>query len=458
MNKLSILVIDDEQLIRREIIDFLSAMDHYRLLEAATPAAAFAILENTTVDIALLDIRLPEQSGLQVLKEIKKLYPHIEVIMMTGNAEMELVIDAMRSGAFDFFTKPFDLLFLENALRRTQKFVEMQRRLQEVQVHNSWLSGHMMDAASPLIGDSAAMQEVMRLALAAARSRDTSVLITGESGVGKELIARLIHNQSERCQHPYLAVNCSAIPEHLLESEFFGHKKGAFTGAQSDKKGYFEAAHGGTLFLDEIGDMQPGLQGKLLRVLEERVIRPVGGLTDVAVDLRIIAATHQNLTAMVAEKKFRTDLLYRLNTVTVPIPPLRERKEDIALLLQHYTDYFCKKLKKNCNTIDKQTIDKLCAYPFPGNVRELKNLVERAVILNDGPALRDNDFPQLGAAVAITSTVANDSHEDLNLEEIEKRTILRALLKAGNNKSQAANLLHLSWSALDRRLKKYRIE
>lgn len=459
MERLSILILDDEKMFRDEIREFLEN-DSFTVFTAALPSQAFSILEEKEVDILILDLRLPEMDGFEVLEKVKALYPHIEVIMITGHGDMDAVIQSMRMGAIEFFPKPFRLIDMMAAIKRTRRFIDLNHRFKEVNKSYQLISKDLRNSIGyEMVGKSKSVQQVIDLMRRVSEVENISVLITGESGTGKELIARGIHYLSSRSQSYFHAVNCSAIPEQLFESEFFGYKKGAFTGADDEKLGWFEVANGGTLFLDEIVDMPPLQQSKLLRVLEDRKIRPLGGTADVPIDVRIIAATNQDIKTFIEESKFRSDLFYRLNTFEINVPPLRERIEDIPVLLNYYVDFLSKRLKKCINEVDERVFAVAQSYSFPGNVRELRNMVERAIILADGDKLTLKEFGYFGVPQQeIISTEYSATSEDIfDLDIIEKQTIIRALQRAGNKKSEAAQLLNITRQSLDRRLEKHGI-
>jgi DNA-binding NtrC family response regulator len=443
--------VDDEKAYRENIEEFFSN-SKMKTFSAELPSMAFDILKKNKIDIVILDLRLPEMNGLDVLKEIKKLYPGIEVIIITGHGDMDSVIKAMRLGAIDFFTKPFRLIDVQNAIERTKKFIYLQKKLNEVEMNYSLVSKELKEKfGNNIIGKSKEIKNVLNLMAKVAKAGNTSVLITGESGTGKELIARGIHSLSDRKDHYFYAVNCSAVPENLFESSFFGHKKGAFTGANEDKKGWFEIASGGTLFLDEIGDMPAAQQSKFLRVLEEKKITKVGSYIEIPVDVRIIAATNKDAKKLITNNVLRSDLYHRLSSFEINIPPLRERIEDIPLMVNHFIEFFSANLKKNIKGINRNALEKLMAYDFPGNIRELKNMIEKAVILCDGDKLATDYF---GFANKEYSPEIKDSY---NLQSIEKNIIEKALQKTRFNKTKAAELLNITRQALDRRIEKYRL-
>jgi DNA-binding NtrC family response regulator len=456
MNRLHILILDDDEGIRNDLGEFFLEQG-YAVLKAGLPSEAFAILAQQEMDVMLLDAKLPEMDGLDVLKTIKASFPDIEVIMITGHGETRSVVDAMRLGAFDFFTKPFSMLEVQNAIERTQKFFALQQRLKAVETSYALIVNEFQKKLRhPIIGESRAIKTALELMAKVAQTDDTAVLITGESGTGKELAARGIHALSRRKEHLFCEVNCSAIPESLFESELFGHRKGAFTGASEERIGYLEAAHHGTLFLDEIGNIPLSYQIKLLRVIEDKTCKRLGSQKDFSVDVRIISATNQNLEHLVQENQFRLDLLHRLNTFVIHLLPLRERPEDIPLLLDYYTTYFARNLSKPITGIAPQVLTACKSYHFPGNVRELKNLVERAVILCDGKKLTLRHF-SLPSKPEQSLTPAKTTEDSFNLEQLVKQTISNALHQTDHNKSEAAKLLGISRQALDRKLEKYEL-
>jgi DNA-binding NtrC family response regulator len=464
-HKTSILVVDDEEEIRLEINEFFTSRD-FQVLEASTPSEAFRILAKHPAEIAILDIRLPEMSGIDMLKELRRIYPDLQSIMMSGHGDMDSVIQALRLGAVDYFQKPFRLVEMLQAIDKARKFINIHAHSTKDQ--NYFMQDpDLQGLTGSLIVVSAPMKRAVDKMRLVARSKDTTVLITGESGTGKELIAQGIHHLSTRKGKPFHAVNCSTIPDELFESEFFGYKKGAFTGADSDKAGWFEAADGGTLFLDEIGDMKMNLQAKLLRIMEDRQISRLGATTSKKIDVRVVAATNQDLVTLIRENKFRQDLYHRINTFVIDVPPLRERTESIQVLFAHYLEYYANKLERQVPKVDKEILEALRQYDFPGNVRELKHMVERALILCEGSILSFSHFDHLKIKMQKPSSAGKiymNSLEDefmepsRTLDVIEKESIENALRETGNNKSQAARLLNISRQALDRKLEKLGIE
>jgi len=457
MKGLKILVLDDEKVFREEIREFLEN-DGFSVLLSAKPSEAFTVLSENEIDILILDLRLPEMDGLEVLKRVKVQYPEIEVIMITGHGDMDAVIQAMRHGAVEFFPKPFRLLDMRAAIQRTKRFITLNSEFKEINQTYSLISKELLESVgNEILGKTAAINQVVDLMSKVAKADNTSVLITGESGTGKELVARGIHYLSERKKSYFYAVNCSAVPESLFESEFFGHKKGSFTGANEDKAGWFEIAHGGTLFLDEVVEMQPAMQSKLLRVLEERKIRRIGSSVDIPVDVRIIAATNQDVSKLLETGRFRADLYYRLNSFEINIPPLRERKEDIPILLDYYVKLLSQRLGKKISSLDSNITRLMMSYNFPGNVRELRNMVERAIILSDGNKLSLKNFTGLTPSADHVSPTSTIGEEIFDLDLIEKIVIMKALEKTGYKKAETAQLLNITRQSLDRRLEKYEI-
>ena len=452
-DKIKILILDDEKQFTEELSGFFNDSD-YQSIEANTPAAGMKIMESERIDILILDVRLPGVNGLDILKEVNTRFPHIEVIIVSAHGDMDTVIKAMRLGAFDYLRKPFRYLDIRIAIERTQKFVQLKKQLKQTEERASLITkslGEKIDRH--FIGISPQIVEVFEQAVTAANYPDVNVLITGESGTGKENIARIIHYSSSRKDHVFCAVNSSAITETLLESEFFGHKKGSFTGAITDKMGFFEVCNNGTLFLDEIADMPFALQAKILRATEEKVITRVGDTGVIKTDFRIISATNHNLLNRVEEKKFRLDLMHRLNTLHIHIPPLRERKEDIQPLLAHFANLFTSKYKKPNIEISRELLDALYKYDFPGNVRELRNMTERAIILCKGNVLGSGDFMIHSSHPAKVAV----SVESISLKKNEISLIQQALKMAKYNIQEAADALGIHRDALSRKMKKYDI-
>lgn len=453
MNKLNVLIIDDEKRFTEELTEFLQSSG-FEAFEANTAAHGLSILKRDAIDLLILDVRLAGVNGLDILREVKVKYPDMEVIIVSAHGDMDTVIKAMRLGAMDYLRKPFRHLDIRIAIERTQKFLMLQRKLKQMEEKNSLISKNLEERIERhFIGESPMIREVLDMAMTAANFPDTNVLITGESGTGKENIARIIHFASKRKDNIFCAVNSSAVTDSLLESEFFGHKKGSFTGALTDKKGFFETSDQGTLFLDEIADMPMNLQAKMLRAIEEKKITRVGETHQITTDFRIISATNHVLDELVEEKRFRLDLIHRLNTLHIHIPPLRERTEDIEPLLLYFADDFSTKLNKPTPPIDKEVIQRLKSYAFPGNIRELKNMTERAIILSKGNTLGVNDFP----VKAKSKTAQTADALKLNLEENEAELIRLALHNCNNNQIAAAKALGIQRMALARKMQKYNV-
>ncbi len=450
--KIEILILDDEKQFTEELHEFLQKSGH-ESFETNTYPEARHILANHEIDLMILDVRLPGIDGLDILKEVKAKHPNLEVVIISAHGDMDTVIKAMRLGAFDYLRKPFRHIDIQIVVERTRKYLHLQRKLKLVEERNSLISKTLEEKIDRhFIGVSVKIRDIFDAALAAAQYRDANVLITGESGTGKENVARIIHYSGSRKEHIFCAVNSSAITDSLLESEFFGHKKGSFTGAVTDKMGYFEVSNQGTLFLDEIADMPLNLQAKILRAAEEKVITRVGDTKTIKTDFRIISSTNHDIQKRVSENKFRLDLLHRLNTVHIHIPPLRERPEDIKPLLIHFTDHFAQKLNRSI-AINEDVFKRLERYPFPGNIRELKNMAERAIILCKFNSLSIEDFP----LTSHSNGAVEVNNEMANLKSIEVDMIRKALLQSQFNQKAAADILGITRDALIRKMKKYNI-
>lgn len=449
-----ILILDDEKEFTEELHEFF-VKSGFHSHESNTREEALAILKGYPVDLMVLDVRLVGCNGLDVLQEVKSEWPDLEVVVISAHGDMDTVIRAMRLGAFDYLRKPFRHLDIQIVIERTRKYLQMQRRLRLAVERNSLISKSLEEKIDRhFIGVSRRIREVFDQAVKAADYPDANVLITGESGTGKENIARIIHYAGARKDHVFCAVNSSAITETLLESEFFGHRKGSFTGAVSDKMGFFEACNGGTLFLDEIADMPLTLQAKILRAAEEKVITRVGDTKPVRTDFRIISSTNHDLGQFVRDNKFRLDLLHRLNTVHIHLPPLRERPEDIPPLLDHFLELFSKKLNRSGIRAGATVYSHLAGYSFPGNVRELKNMTERALILCKRETLLPDDFPLSPSAQGLSDP---DGGRIPALREAETELVRRAMEATGGNQVKAAALLGITRDALIRKLRKYQI-
>jgi len=440
--KVKILIVDDETIVRESLRDWMSDVGH-QVLTAENGHQALEIIEKEKPAIAIVDLVMPGMDGIELLKRAKEISPNIEVIIITAYGSIPTAINAMREGAYDYIEKPFcpeRVELLVNKLAEHQRLVEenisLQQKLEErYQFEN-------------IIAKSPKMQQVIEVIKVVAKSNAT-VLITGESGTGKELVARAIHSQSYRKDKPFIAVSCAALPESLLESELFGHEKGAFTGAHALRKGKFESANRGSLFLDEIGEMSANIQVHLLRVLEEKEFSRVGGDELVKVDVRVISATNKDMKKAVADGQFREDLYYRLNVVSIELPPLRERKEDIPLLAQHFLNKFTVENQKEIVDFSPEATDFLLKYEWPGNVRELENAVERAVILANNSYIEARDMPQENMQMTPSSTV------ERSLRESEKKCILAILKETRGNFSESARILGISRATLYNKIKAY---
>ncbi|MBN1636716.1 MAG: sigma-54-dependent Fis family transcriptional regulator [Deltaproteobacteria bacterium] len=449
MNR-SVLVVDDDRGHRTMLKALLTGWG-YSVEEADDGDTAIENVREKPFDLILMDIRMVKVSGLEALNIIKSINPAIPVIIMTAYSSVETAIEAMKKGAYEYLTKPLDFdelrLKMGQAMEHTQLKAE-NRHLKE-------LIGLQFDTQN-IIGRSPVMVSLLETTSRVALS-DATVLISGESGTGKEMIAGAIHFNSPRKDHPFIKINCAALAEGLLESELFGHEKGAFTGALRRKEGSFRQAHGGSLFLDEVSEMSLAMQVKLLRVLQEREFTRVGGEEIVHVDVRIIAATNKDLKELVRQNMFRDDLFYRLNVISLHLPPLRERREDVPLLADHFLNKFAEKNSKQIKGFTPQAMDKLIKYDWPGNIRELMNTVERGVVLANSTFLDERDLPIISVENE-TMAQAQDTSVDLSLEEIEKASILKTLEVTNGNKSEAARRLGITRMTLHKKLKKYSME
>ncbi len=456
---INVLILDDEKAISEGLSFFITTIPGLLPKVASLPSEAYEIIKKEAIDIAIIDIKLPQESGIEVLKKIKNTNPNIEIIMISGFGDMETVVDCLRYGAFDYFTKPFDLVSIKNSIEKTKKFIEIKGKLNSAKAQIKKLENIVQSQNKNLIkGSSKEINRVKSLIENVAFTDTTTVLISGETGTGKELVAKQIHSLSGRNNQIFSAYNCSAIPDHLFESEFFGYNKGAFTGANHDKKGWFEIADKGTLFLDEIGDMPMFLQSKLLRILEERKVTRLGAVNNIDIDVRIISASNKNITELIDKGKFREDLYYRLNTFEINIPPLRERKEDVVELSYLFLKEFAKMFNKKITDIDEAAISLLLSYSFPGNVRQLKNFIERAVILCKGNTLKleyftDTTFDSYENQNRVTA----NSIQNFDMEVNEKNLIINVLNQTNYNKTKASKMLNITLQSLIRRMKKFNL-
>ncbi len=450
MSQRRILIVDDESLIRWSLAERLRA-DGHEIVEAGTVAEAVERAASG-VDLALLDYGLPDGDGMTVLRRLRDLDPDALAIMLTAQTSVDTVVEAMRAGAFDYATKPFEL---DDVALRVGRALETTRLRRELRTLRQTLSQPY--GLESLIGESDAMQRVKALVRKIAASPASTVLITGESGTGKDLLAKVIHYASARASRPFLNITCSALPEALLESELFGHERGAFTDARQQKRGLIEQADEGTLFLDEIGEMALVLQSKLLRVLEEKAFRRVGGAGDVRVDVRVIAATNRDLEDAVKAGRFREDLYYRLNVLRVEMPPLRARGDDVCLLAQHLVETYSREFRRPVRGLSRAAEETLKAHGWPGNVRELRNLVERAVLLCEGERLEPADFESVRGSRGPAAATAGFElpAEGVNLEELERSLVVQALERTGGNQTRAAALLSVHRDQIRYRIEKF---
>jgi DNA-binding NtrC family response regulator len=443
----TILVVDDESLIRWSLAERLRA-EGYQVLEAETGSAALDQLHEH-IDLVLLDYKLPDIDGVSVLRRIKEVDQDILVILLTAYATVDTAVEAMKLGAYHVANKPFNLNEIAATVERALETTRLRREVRQLRAN----------AARPyslhsIVGNSPPVISLRHMVVKVATSAASTVLLTGESGTGKDLVAKVIHYASERASRPFMNITCSALPEHLLESELFGHERGAYTDAHSQKRGLLESADGGTVFLDEIGEMVPALQAKLLRFLEEKTFKRVGGSADIHVDVRVLASTNRMLEEEVEKGRFRKDLFYRLNVLPISLPPLRARNEDVPLLVEYFIDGFNKEFRKDVLGASTAAYTILQRYGWPGNVRELRNVIERAMLLSDGTRLGPRDFP------ALTATPSSPDEFELPangviLEQLERSMVEQALRRCHGNQTRAAALLGLNRDQIRYRVEKF---
>jgi len=457
--KKKILVVDDDKNILRLINVYLEK-DEYRIYNATDGNECFQMIEQEMPDVILLDLRIPGMDGIAVMERIKKFYSHIPIVMMSAHGTIEVAVDSMKGGAYDFVTKPFDSNRLKVSVRNALLIRSLSQELERLKSEL-----YQKRDFGNIIGRSGKMQEIYDVLEKVTQSSSVTVLIMGESGTGKELVAREIHNRTAlRAHKAFVAVNCAALPESLLESELFGHEKGAFTGATERRIGKFEQANGGTIFLDEIGEMTPATQAKVIRVLQEREFTRIGGNEVIRVDVRIISATNRNLEEAVKNGTFREDLYYRISVFPVMMPSLRDRKEDIPLLAAHFMEKFGKREKKQgLKTIAKEALEVLLVYHWPGNVRELENTLERAVVLASGEEITLNDLPKTMKTLGLTKPGGSEIGIDLTgtldeiIERVEERVIKKVYADCDGNVSELARRLNMGRATIYRKAEKYHL-
>jgi two-component system, NtrC family, response regulator AtoC len=450
-----VLVVDDDASMTELLSERLKRRQ-FEVTAARGAAEARVAFDAAQPDVVVTDLNMPGQSGIQFCEWVVTNRADTPVILITAFGSLDTAVAAIRAGAYDFITKPFEIDVLAIALERAIKHRELRHEVKRLKSLLDTLNG--VRGASELLGESPVMVELKEL-LGRVADSQASVLVTGESGTGKEVVARLLHNKGPRAEHPFIALNCAAMPEHLIESELFGHVRGAFTDARTDKLGLLVQADRGTLFLDEIGDMPLSLQPKLLRVLEERKVRPVGGGKEVPFDVRLISATHRDLEDAIVQGQFREDLYFRLNVIQVALPPLRSRGNDVLLLAQSFINAFAQQTGKAVKGLSPEAAERLLSYAWSGNVRELRNAIERAVALTQHENITVDDLPERIRAYKVSHVLvaSQDPEELVNLAEVEKRYIARVLAAVGGNKSTAARILGIDRTTLYKKLQQYKI-
>jgi two-component system response regulator AtoC len=451
MDNVKILIVEDNEDLSFSLMKVLKK-EGYAVMTAGTGEEGISIFRNELVDLVLLDLKLPKMGGIEVLQQMKEIDSDILVLMMTALTDAKPAIEAMKQGAYDYLMKPFELEELRLVIKKALETHDLKREVARLK------RGHQSKYPDDVLyGESSSIKEVRELIHIVAETPRTSVLIQGESGTGKELVANAIHYSSRRSNQPFIKINCSAIPDNLLESELFGHEKGAFTDAKVMKKGLFELANGGTIFLDEISSMKLALQPKILRVIETQTFKRIGGVTDIKIDVRVVAATNTDLSELVKNQEFRDDLYYRLKVMEIYIPALRDRREDIPLLTKLFLEEYNKEFNRNVQKLHPQTEELLLAYSWPGNVRELKNVIERGVILCRQNVLVPEHLPIELHEGEESRPIPKVSMGNVSLQEMEKHHILDVLKSVKGNKSQAARILDISRSTLREKLKNYQL-
>jgi two-component system, NtrC family, response regulator AtoC len=447
MANATVLVVDDEDLIRWSLRERFRA-EGYDVLEAGTGQAAVAQFKEG-VDLVLLDYRLPDTDGLTVLREMKRLDPDVPIILLTSFVSVETAVEAMKLGAFHFANKPFNLDEVATVVASALETTRLRREVRQLRANEA-----RPYSLRAIVGESDATEALRQMVAKVAASPASTVLLTGESGTGKDLVAKTIHYSSSRALRPFMNITCSALPEQLLESELFGHERGAFTDARLQKRGLLESADGGTVFLDEIGEMVPALQAKLLRFLEEKSFKRVGGAADIHVDVRVVAATNRNLEEQVAKGTFRSDLYYRLNVLPIRLAALREHAEDVPALVNFFVDAFNSEFKKHITGVSPAAVALLKTYAWPGNVREIRNVVERAMLLAEGERLEVHDFGAL-KPVGSSGDPFDLPATGVDLEDLERSLVVQALRRSGGNQTKAAALLGINRDQIRYRIEKF---
>jgi two-component system response regulator AtoC len=449
MVKPRILIIEDEKLIRWSLRQRF-AEEGYQVDDAENATEGLDKLSRATYDLVMLDYKLPDLSGLEVLRRIREDDQDIVVLIMTAFSSVENAVEAMRLGAYDYVSKPFKMDALMLTVNKALETTRLKREVRDLRSQIQKRFGF-----DRILGRCPAMLKLFELMRDVAASGASTIFLRGESGTGKDLVAKSIHYNSDRANRPFMNITCTAITESLLESELFGHERGAFTDAKAMKKGLLELADGGTVFLDEVGDMPPSLQAKLLRFLEEKTFRRVGGVSDIEVDVRVIAATNRDINKLLEDGKFREDLYYRLNIIPIDLPPLRERGGDIVLLTEYYIDIFAREFKRDVRSVSPQAVDRLMSYTWPGNVRELRNIIERSVLLCKQPVIGPDDLV-LGRGGPEHQPYSIDLPPGgISLQTVEEHLVRQALAQTGDNQTKAAKLLHLSRDQLRYRMERY---